>query len=72
MLMPLIEETATRLQKAPPENLQTGPAVRKDYESIRKHLTLLESYPEIQNLYRTLTEQITVYYNNKPITGEGE
>ncbi len=58
LLQPLIEETATRLQEFHPSEVFTGPAVRGDRETINKHLGLLEAYPELHEMYRSLTEKI--------------
>ena len=58
MLYPLIEETATRIKSQSPAVVQTGPAVRKDNQTIEKHLQLLKGHPEMQNLYKFLTDKI--------------
>ena len=57
-LLPLIEETATRLKNNSPKELQTGPAIRHDSDSIHKHLDLLKDHPQLKNLYVLLTESI--------------
>jgi predicted short-subunit dehydrogenase-like oxidoreductase (DUF2520 family) len=61
LLKPLIEETATRLREFHPAEVFTGPAVRGDMETINKHLSLLEAYPELHEVYRSLTEKIKGY-----------
>lgn len=58
LLQPLIEETATRLREFHPSEVFTGPAVRGDQETINRHLSLLEAYPEMHAIYKTLTEKI--------------
>ena len=58
LLLPLIQETAMRLDAMPPSNAQTGPAVRRDENTINKHLQLLEKHPALQKLYYLLTESI--------------
>lgn len=58
MLQPLIEETATRLRTQHPQNVFTGPAVRKDYATIHKHLEQLQQNLKAQKLYKLLTEMI--------------
>jgi len=58
MLIPLIRETTARLGSAPPARLQTGPAIRGDRETIRRHLDELETHEEWQKLYRHLTRLI--------------
>ena len=58
MLMPLIEQTVSRLNLSNPADLQTGPAVRKDQSTIEKHLQLLENNPDLQKLYKIFTSSI--------------
>lgn len=57
-LKPLIEETALRLRNADPSQLQTGPAVRKDHETMQKHLELLKSRTDIYELYKTISSSV--------------
>lgn len=57
-LQPLIEETAHRLKIHHPKEVFTGPAVRGDENTIQKHIHLLQSYPELQELYKILSAQI--------------
>jgi predicted short-subunit dehydrogenase-like oxidoreductase (DUF2520 family) len=60
-LLPLIEETATRIKDISPQQLQTGPAARNDEETIQKHLALLNSNPELKKVYEFMTESIKSY-----------
>lgn len=57
-LLPLIEETASRLKDSSPKQAQTGPAIRHDAETIHKHLELLHNHPQLKNIYVLLTESI--------------
>jgi predicted short-subunit dehydrogenase-like oxidoreductase (DUF2520 family) len=57
-LIPLIEETAFRIKTVPPSAAQTGPAIRYDEPTIKKHLALLEKYPRIRRIYELMTESI--------------
>ena len=57
-LQPLIEETAFRLREMPPSLLQTGPAVRNDVMTMQKHLDILSSNPEMQEIYKMLSQSI--------------
>lgn len=57
-LLPLIEETALRIKTIPPQEAQTGPAVRHDKETIQKHLALLNDYPHLKDMYLLMTESI--------------
>ncbi len=56
ILKPLIKETANKVKKITPKEAQTGPAVRKDHKTIKKHVSLLND--KQQNLYTLLTESI--------------
>ena len=58
MLLPLIRETAARIEHVPPRELMTGPAVRNDYVTIERHLELLSPHPLFKKLYSQLTESI--------------
>lgn len=67
LVYPLIEETVQRLKFHSPSAVQTGPAVRKDYVTIEKHKKVLETYPELCNIYNLLTTSIESFYSrNKP------
>ena len=57
-LLPLIEETATRIKDISPAQSQTGPAIRNDEETIQKHLDLLKDYPQLKKIYESFTESI--------------
>jgi predicted short-subunit dehydrogenase-like oxidoreductase (DUF2520 family) len=58
LLLPLIKETAARLNTVPPAKSQTGPALRGDTVTIEKHLALLEKYPQLKKIYSLLSESI--------------
>jgi predicted short-subunit dehydrogenase-like oxidoreductase (DUF2520 family) len=65
LLQPLIEETATRLKGHHPSEVFTGPAVRGDVATLEKHLSLLESYPELEELYKELSNKIMKQYGKQ-------
>lgn len=58
LLLPLILETAQKVQDHPPETMQTGPAIRNDRETMERHLRLLEGVPEVAEVYRRMSEGI--------------
>jgi predicted short-subunit dehydrogenase-like oxidoreductase (DUF2520 family) len=58
LLLPLIRETASRLEYVSPTEAQTGPAIRGDWDTIQKHLLLLESYPPLREVYQEMTASI--------------
>ncbi|HEX4877744.1 MAG TPA: F420-dependent NADP oxidoreductase [Chitinophagaceae bacterium] len=60
-LLPLVEETALRLRNVSPKEVQTGPAVRQDDQTIQKHLDILKDHPQLQQLYRQMTESIRLF-----------
>ncbi|MDQ2752092.1 MAG: DUF2520 domain-containing protein, partial [Bacteroidota bacterium] len=63
LLYPLIKETAERLQWFGAAELQTGPAIRHDGNTIERHLQLLQSYPHLHNLYQIFTKSIQDFSN---------
>ena len=63
LLKPLMQETVSRLNAASPEFLQTGPAIRKDISTIEKHLEILNEFPQLKSVYKTLTESIMLNYS---------
>jgi predicted short-subunit dehydrogenase-like oxidoreductase (DUF2520 family) len=58
LLRPLILETAEKVQSALPMEVQTGPAVRDDQETMTRHLALLENRPDLQEIYKILSNGI--------------
>lgn len=69
LLQPLIRETANRVAQFPPQDVQTGPAIRGDGETIRRHLEILNNYKEISELYNLFTIQIEQFYRKQENTG---
>ena len=62
MLMPLISEVADRLQYDSPKHLQTGPAIRRDQQTIEKHKQILQLHPQLITVYSVLTKSIQEFY----------
>ena len=58
LLLPLIRETAERMETMSPSDAQTGPAIRHDTQTMEKHLELLSSNPGLQKIYTLLSESI--------------
>lgn len=58
LLKPLIMETAKRVVDHSPKEVQTGPAIRKDIQTLDKHLRLLNKYPKLRTTYMRLTDGI--------------
>lgn len=57
-LLPLIDETARKVHLLPPEEAQTGPAIRGDHEVMEHHLEMLKQYPELAELYKLISKDI--------------
>jgi predicted short-subunit dehydrogenase-like oxidoreductase (DUF2520 family) len=58
LLEPLIKETLQKAFELGPPQAQTGPAIRGDNKIIQQHLDYLQNEPEIQELYRLISEDI--------------
>lgn len=58
LLRPLILETAQKVQGHLPAEMQTGPAVRNDENTMAAHLKMLHDAPLLQALYRILSQEI--------------
>ena len=57
ILFPLIRETIEKIEKNNPSKIQTGPAIRKDMNTIKKHLNFIKS-KNSKKIYSILTEGI--------------
>ncbi|MCU0461167.1 MAG: DUF2520 domain-containing protein [Bacteroidales bacterium] len=62
---PLIRETIAKALESGPEKSQTGPAIRNDHNTIEMHLELLSFSPELQKIYKELTDSIIKHYNKR-------
>ncbi|MBK6635286.1 MAG: DUF2520 domain-containing protein [Chitinophagaceae bacterium] len=58
LLLPLIKETAGRIEYISPAEVQTGPAMRKDVFTLDKHLRVLSDHPALKYIYLKLTDSI--------------
>jgi predicted short-subunit dehydrogenase-like oxidoreductase (DUF2520 family) len=67
ILLPLIEETEAKLKKQKPSLNQTGPAVRNDLKTLKKHMELLKQSPQQLSLYKAITKSIQQYYAAKEL-----
>lgn len=64
LLEPIIKETFQRLDKFPPETVQTGPALRNDHKTMELHASILQQYPAMQQIYPLLSESIYQFHHN--------
>ncbi|HTR30952.1 MAG TPA: Rossmann-like and DUF2520 domain-containing protein [Puia sp.] len=67
MLLPLIRETANRLERHSPEDVQTGPAIRGDRKTIERHLSMIDNYKEIRVLYDLFTNLIEEHFHHERV-----
>ena len=58
VMLPLVRETARKVETISPQETQTGPAIRGDRKVIDEHLELLKAYPEYAELYRLISIDI--------------
>lgn len=65
LLMPMIQDTAQRIQFELPEKLQTGPAVRNDTHTLNQQINQLENHPYFQMVYKVLSDSIRHMYKQE-------
>ena len=66
LLFPLMNETLEAVKKGvTPQNLQTGPAVRNDLITIKRHRSVLKKYPHQLRLYNYITKHIHEFYEDR-------
>ena len=58
MLLPLIRQTTSKLDRLAPAEAQTGPAKRGDDTVMKKHLGLLKKQNDLKKIYRQLSRLI--------------
>jgi predicted short-subunit dehydrogenase-like oxidoreductase (DUF2520 family) len=61
LLKPLMQETVLKALAQNPKDIQTGPAKRKDIQTIKQHLDMLQD-PKLKELYLWFTKSIGKYY----------
>lgn len=64
MMRPLIAETADKIRENSPADVQTGPAIRNDDLTMQAHLQMLNSQPNLQQLYTLLSQDIIKNQNS--------
>lgn len=58
VMLPLIDETASKVHVLSPRLAQTGPAARRDQNIINKQLELLKDNSSMQQIYKILSQSI--------------
>ncbi len=64
ILHPLILETAKKIGEVTPDLAQTGPAIRNDINTIKRHQKILTDSSQ-KDIYKTLTKAIQTKYGKK-------
>lgn len=57
-IIPLIIETTNKIKHMTPEQAQTGPAVRRDFEILRNHEQKLSENKQLLEIYKLLSNSI--------------
>lgn len=65
IMLPLVKETIDRLKDHNAIDMQTGPAVRKDWNTIQKHLDLIGDDEKARKIYELITDNIILLNNYK-------
>ena len=58
LLNPLVVETFQKALADNPSNVQTGPAIRGDSKTMKKHVEMLNNYPAFQKIYTFVSKSI--------------
>lgn len=65
MLKPLIKETFKKAMAAKhPADVQTGPAIRKDSDTLKSHLAYLADDEDLEKVYKTMSNSIRDWHKN--------
>ncbi len=62
VLEPLLRETISKAMDIGPERSQTGPAMRHDLNTVKKHLKLLSYSPVLRDVYLEVSKSIMSLY----------
>jgi len=65
MLQPIIRQTIDNALKRNPYEMQTGPAIRDDAQTISRHMKLLKEAPDMEALYQLFTNSIQQFHKQK-------
>jgi predicted short-subunit dehydrogenase-like oxidoreductase (DUF2520 family) len=67
VLLPIIQETVEKVSHVSPIDAQTGPAVRYDLNVMTAQLQLLSENPDMQQIYKDMSESIHLLSKEKDI-----
>jgi type II secretory pathway component PulL len=62
ILLPLINETASKVKNMTPRAAQTGPALRLDKNVMQDHTNMLNGKPRLKKIYNQLSENINEFH----------
>ena len=65
LLLPLITSTLNKIKEHSPKNLQTGPAIRNDQETIKRHLNYLNQFNAYREVYKLITNNLLKQKKNE-------
>jgi predicted short-subunit dehydrogenase-like oxidoreductase (DUF2520 family) len=65
LLLPHIRQVVDNLGSGHAADRQTGPAVRNDVETLKRHEDMLDSFPEMKAIYGAMTASIRKYHKIK-------
>ena len=66
LLRPLIRETYSKIDEISPHDAQSGPALRNDKNTLKRHLELIKD-PVLKKVYATLTSAIQKHHLNEKL-----
>lgn len=58
LLLPLIQTTFEKIKTQHAMEVQTGPAIRSDHQTVHKHIEELSGHPVYQKIYRVISKSI--------------
>lgn len=65
LLKPLMSQTFDNLNRYEAKQTQTGPAKRNDLNTMNAHLLALANFPELKEVYQTMSDYIKSQYLNQ-------
>jgi len=65
LLLPQIHQIVNNLASGHAATRQTGPAIRNDVETMNSHRDMLQSFPEIREIYDVMSTSIRKYHSIK-------
>ena len=62
----MIQETVDKIDILSPQDAQTGPALRNDQSTLKRHLELIKN-PTLKAVYTTLTAAIQKHHGSEKL-----